>query len=995
MYRNPFFRFNLQLIFAFALFFLSTSLSVAQRTITGRITDEASGEPLPGVNVIIKNTNRGTASDVDGKYSIEVSPQDEFLVFSFVGYQEKEVEIDNRTEINVALTPKVQEMEEIVVVGYGTVKKSDLTGSVSSVKSEELNELSSSNALDALSGKLAGAQISSSSGEPGSNPIVRVRGIGTINNANPIYVVDGVIVEDISFLSPSDIESVELLKDASATAIYGSRGANGVFMITTKSGQADESRINFSTEVGIQQLRNKIDLLDGEEFARAYNDIVPNAINNPGAVDNIDWQDQIFKQNPVVQNYNLSLSGGSEKINYYFSGGMHDTKGIIPKSNYQRYNVKLNTEYQVREFLNVGTKLSGAYVDDQIAPGVVGTAYRAWPIDKPYDENGDFAEVRGNGNPLASIAYSNNSTSSYKFVSNMFAEIDFLENFKFKTSYQLNLDHSKNRNFTPEFSVSPTQQNQRSRLSQSFTEDRAWIFENTLNYDNTFDEHHLKVLAGFTAQKNTFESPSVTVYNLIRDDPDFWYLNASTNDTLFDFGSGEYTTTMNSYLFRTNYTYAGKYLFTGSFRADGSSKFREGNRWGYFPSFALGWNISKEPFFPDLEFLDNLKIRSSWGMIGNEKISWSDRFSLIGNAGAVFGLDEALQAGATYQGTGNSDIQWESTVQFNTGIEIKAFNNKLTTEVDFYNKITQDILVNLSVPAYYGIGAFQRVRFNAAEVLNRGIELNAQWRQKLDDFNYSVSINASTVHNEVLSIEANTPTDSVIYGGTLSNGDQVTATYIGESIGSFYGYETVGVFQNEEELNQYASIPSQDVGDLRYKDVNGDGEITEDDRKIIGSPIPDLNYGFSFSLGYKGFNLSANFQGQIGNEIYNAKNQTRFGIYNFEGRVRDRWTGEGTSNTEPDLDGQAGNYEPSDYFIENGSYLRLRNLTLSYSLPDKYLSTIGFQKATLYLRGNNLFSITDYSGYSPDIGGGPLSAGIDNGVYPITRVYSFGLNVTF
>ncbi len=977
------------------IFLLSLNIVNAQRMIQGIVKDASTGNPLPGVNIIIEGTTRGTSTDAEGNFALEVKPEDEILEFSFVGYEKKKLPIGNEDHLEVLLSQKSQEMEEIVVVGYGTMKKSDLTGSVSSVKSESLNKLSSSNALDALAGKLSGAQISSSSGEPGSNPIVRVRGVGTINNANPIYVVDGVILDDISFLSSSDIESVELLKDASATAIYGSRGANGVFMITTKSGSAEESTITFSSEVGIQELQKKIDLLNGEEFARAYNDIVPGAINNPGAVDNVDWQNQIYRDNPVMQNYNLSVSGGAEDLNYYFSGGVHDTKGIVPKSDYRRYNLKLNTDYRVREYVNIGTKISAAYVDDEIAPGVIETAYRAWPIDKPYDEDGNFAEVRGSGNPLAAIEYSNNSSDIYRLVSNLFAEFYFLENFTFKTSYQLSYKNNKNTSFTPQYNVSPTQQNQRSSLSNTFTEDRTWIFENTLKYDNTIDEHSINVLTGFTAQQHTFESPGVTVYDLIRDDPDFWYLNAATNDTLFDFGSSEFTNSMVSYLFRANYSYDSKYLFTGSLRADGSSKFAEGNRWGYFPSFALGWNIAREPFFPKVKALEDVKIRASWGMIGNEKIGWADRYALIGNAGAVFGYDENLQAGATYQGAGNSDIRWEATEQFNTGLEIKAFNNRLITELEFYNKKTKDILVNLSVPGYYGVGSFQEVRFNAAEVLNTGFEFNTKWREKIKNFNYSVGLNFSTVHNEVLSIDASTPSDSVIYGGTLANGDQVTATYIGNSIGAFYGYETLGVFQNEDELEEMPTLSGQDEGDLIYKDQDGNETITENDKTIIGSPIPDFTFGVQFSAGYKGFNLSLDLQGQYGNEVYNAKNQTRFNIYNFEGHVRDRWTEEGSSDSEPDLDSQAGNYEPSDYFVEDGSFLRLRNITFSYELPEKILKSVGFRNAVVYLKANNLFTLTKYSGYSPDIGGNALNSGIDHGVYPITRSYAMGINVTF
>ncbi|MFP3860834.1 MAG: SusC/RagA family TonB-linked outer membrane protein, partial [Bacteroidales bacterium] len=597
-----------RLFFFSLIFLLSINIVLAQRMIEGTVKDASTGNPLPGVNITVEGSTRGTASDAEGNFALEVTPEDEILEFSFVGYEEKEVPIEDEEQFEVLLSPESQEMEEVVVVGYGTMKKSDLTGSVSSVKSESLSKLSSSNALDALAGKLSGAQISSSSGEPGSNPIVRVRGVGTINNANPIYVVDGVILDDISFLSSGDIESVELLKDASATSIYGSRGANGVFMITTKSGSAEQSTITFSSEVGIQEIQKKIDLLNGEEFARAYNDIVPGAINNPEAVDNVDWQDMIYRDKPVMQNYNLAVSGGTEDLSYYFSGGVHDTKGIVPKSDYRRYNLKLNTDYRVREYVNIGTKISAAFVDDEIAPGVIETAYRAWPIDNPYDEDGNFAEVRGSGNPLAAIEYSNNSSDIYRLVSNLFAEFYFLENFTFKTSYQLSYEDNKNTSFTPQYNISPTQQNQRSSLSNTFTKDRTWIFENTLTYDNTIDKHNINVLAGYTAQQNTFESPGVTVYDLIRDNPDFWYLNASTNDTLFDFGSSEFTNSMVSYLFRTNYSYDNKYLFTGSLRADGSSKFAEGNRWGYFPSFALGWNIAREPFFPESRALEDVKI---------------------------------------------------------------------------------------------------------------------------------------------------------------------------------------------------------------------------------------------------------------------------------------------------------------------------------------------------------------------------------------------------
>lgn len=980
------------------LLLMATSLQAQERTITGTVSDAKSGETLPGANIVVKGTQNGTMSGADGSFTLEIKPGADTLVISFIGYQRTEVPVTSRQNYDIAIAPKAKALDEVVVIGYGTVKKSDLTGSVTSVKGEELTKISSSNPLEAMKGKMAGAQISSSSGEPGSNPIVRVRGVGTLNNANPIYVVDGVIVDDISFLSSNDIKSVELLKDASATAIYGSRGANGVFIITTKSGgDGAEPSISFKSEYGIQQLQNELDLLNGVEFAKALNDISPGTINNLDAVDSYDWQDAIFQENPVMQSYDLSVSGGTDKLNYYLGTGVFDREGIIPKSQYTRYNLKLNTKYQARDYITFGANISGAYTDDEGAPNVVQSAYRAWPIDTPYDDEGNFAEVRGNGNPLAAIEYSNNTTKSYRLVGNLFTEIEFLKNLKFKTSYQFDLRHGKNRNFIPEYFVSATQQNARNSLSIDFTEDRRWIWENTLNYNLDTEKHTINAVAGFTAQEQFYESPNVTMYRLVREDPLFWHFNASLTDTV-DVSNNlgdAYKNSMLSFLFRTNYSYENKYLATVSMRADGSSKFREKERYGYFPSFALGWNVSNEPFFPDWEAINHFKIRGSWGIIGNEKINWYDRFSLIGSQyGAVFGQPEGLQPGATFFSAGNQELLWENTRQTNLGIEVGAYADKLTAGVDYYRKETEDILVMLDVPGYYGFGSFQRVRFNAASVRNSGVEFNLSFKDEIGNINYSVTASGSTVHNEVMELGATTPTDSIIYGGNLANGARVTATRVGESIGYFVGYETQGVFQNESELNQYPHLASQDVGDLIYVDQNDDGEITPDgDRVKIGSPIPDFTFGLGLNVSYSNLSLSLDFQGQVGNEIYNAKNQTRFSVYNFEGRVRDRWTGEGTSESEPELDGRAGNYEQSDYFIEDGSYLRLRSAVLSYDLPKKWMSKAGLSAANIYLRGTNIFTLTDYSGYSPDLGGSPLASGIDSGIYPITSVYTLGLNI--
>ncbi|MCF8381265.1 MAG: TonB-dependent receptor [Bacteroidales bacterium] len=984
------------MVFLGLLFFFSNAYA-QPRVISGKIIDAADASALPGVNVVIKGTTTGVISNLLGEYTIQVSGDDAILIFSYIGYEKLEQSVAGISILDVNLKQETTALDELVVIGYGTVRKSDLTGSVSSVKGDDLIKIPSSNPLMALQGKVSGVQVSSSSGEPGGAAIVRVRGVGTLNNTNPIFVVDGVILDDVSFLNTNDIASIEALKDASATAIYGSRGANGVFIITTKMGGfGKEAQVNFKSELSVQKLQKEIDVLSGREFAEVLNEITPGTINNLDAVADYDWQESIFQENPLIKSYDLSFMGGSDKMGYYLGAGVYDQDGIIPKSTYKRYNFKLNTDYQIKKNIKVGSNMSASYIDDDNAPNVVISAYRAWPIDEPYDANNNFAEVRGTGNPLAAIEYSNSNSKNLRLINNTYIELTLLKDIKLKSSYQLDYSAQREKIFSPEYYVSPTQQVTRNSLSLDFTEDRRWIWENTASYYKEIGEHRINAVAGITAQELYYESPGMTVNRLINEDPTFWYVNAALSDTVY-VGDSPYETSMSSFLGRVNYSFNGKYLFTASFRADGSSKFESNNQWGYFPTFATGWNISDEDFFPEVDAIDNLKIRASWGIIGNEKISWNDRYSLIGNDfGAVFGSPELIQSGATFSGTGNDLLTWESTYQTNLGFELNAFSNKFTAEVDFYRKETKDILVYLSVPGYYGFGSYAKVRFNAANVLNRGMELNLGWREKKGDFFYSFNVLATTVHNEVLELGATSPSDSIIYAGSLSNGQRVTATTVGNSIGYFLGYRIQGVFQNQDDLDTYPSIYGQKIGDLIYEDVVKDGVINEKDKVEIGSPIPDLIYGFSATLGYKKFSVSMDFQGQYGNEIYNGKNQTRFSLYNFEGKVRDRWNGEGSSNTEPKITSLGGNYQTSDYFIENGSYLRLRTLLISYDLPEKLMEKAGLGKSIIYLRGTNIFTLSSYSGYSPDIGGfDPLSTGIDQGIYPITSAYSLGINVTF
>jgi len=965
------------------------------RTVSGTVTDLEEGEPLIGVTVVLQNTSKGTITDYNGEYSIEVESPTDTLVFSYVGYSTRKVAagVENRLDIQLAL--EAEALDEVVVVGYGTMRKSDLTGSVFSVKGKEINQNPDANALQGLQGRVPGVQVSSPSGNPGENPVVRIRGVATfLGGASPIFVVDGVITDDISFLNSGDIESVEVLKDASATAIYGTRGANGVIIITTKSGQTGKPQVNLNATYSQEFVPQKIDVLEAREFAQVVNEIQPGTFNNLDALPNTNWQDEVINDGAPIQKYELSVSGGSDNYTYYFGGSYYDQTGVLEKSDYQRYSLKLNNNLKATDFLSIGTNLTFSKEDKNNPPGVVATAYRAWPTSTPTNAEGEFIEVMGSGNPLAAIEVTNNFDDRLRAIGNLYADLNFLRDFTFRTSYQLDWRLRENTSFSPVFFVSPQQQNEINDLSKSRDLQNNWIWENTLTYKKDFGNNRFNIVGGYTAQEFSSEGFSANVDDLIRESEDFWYISAGDATTLNAFNS-ESSFSYISYLFRLNYSFAGKYLFTGTFRRDGSSKFGPDNRWGNFPSLALGWRLSEEPFLAGVKSLDNLKFRVSWGINGNDQIPFNGRFARVGSNSleAVFGPGEVLVPGATLTDAGNPGLQWENTESYDIGLEFSFLSGRITGELDYYNKQTDKVLVSLLLPAHFGNGAFNRVVFNAADVENSGFEFFLNYNNSVGDFTYNLGINGSTVNNEVLSVGA---ADEFIQDGSLNNGQLVTRTEKGFPVGAFFGYKTEGVFQNEAELNQFATLPGQRVGDFRYQDTNNDGTISPEDRVVLGSYIPDYLFGFNADVGYKGFNLQVFFQGQVGNEIYNGKRAVRPELYNFESFILDRWTGEGSTNSQPRLTNAGLNYSPSDWFIEDGSFLRIRNVTLSYQPNKAFLQRFGLGSASIFLRGTNVHTFTEYSGYSPEIASqNVLSSGIDLGLYPITAVYSAGINLSF
>lgn len=981
----------------FFLFFCSPALFAQKNTYTGTVTDAGSNDPLIGVSILIKGTSSGTVSDYDGNYQLEANRGDT-LIFSYTGYKASTLALGAQLVNDIALNSDINLLDEVVVVGYGTVKKSDLTGSVATVKAEDITKVPASNAMQALQGKVAGLQIISTSGDPGAAPVVRLRGVTTLNNNNPIAVIDGVItdIEAVSLINPNDIASIEVLKDASAAAIYGSRGAAGVVIVTTKQGVAGENRVSISLERGYESVANRIDVMSGAEFATYLNAIEPGTYNNLDALPDTDWQDLIFQDNAAITNANFSLSGGSDKATYYFGLGYFGQEGVLQKSGYDRLTGKINTGFNVSSNIKIGLDLSVQLSDKENAPGVINTALQAWPIDTPYEEDGvTFAEVNG-GNALAAIEFTNSDTRQLRSIGNLYASWTLFDVLTLKTSLQYDANEGKTRSFSPAFFVGPLQQNEINDLAYEIGTGSTVISENTLSYDQYFGKHGVNAVVGYSAQDSRFEYLRGQTEGLLREGDLFRFLDAGQEE--FERAGNNFgRSTLISYLGRVNYAYDSRYLFTASLRRDGSSKLGPANRYGNFPSVAMGWNVSNEPFFSQVGFINRLKLRASWGIIGNEKIDGNAQYSLIiPGADSVFGPDESQNPGATFSGGGNPQLRWEETQQTNIGLDLGLMEDKLIVELDYYVKQTNDILVPLQPVGYTGIGAFRSIFYNAATVENKGFEWNVNYRDRAGAFNYRVGVIGTTIQNQVLDIGQGLGADSLLIGGGLANGQQIARSSVGQPIGYFYGYDVIGVFQTDEEVAANASLFGQEAGDLRYRDVNNDGVINADDRTLIGNSIPDLIYGFSAEVGYRSFTLSADFQGQIGNDIYNGKQAVRFTTLNYEERFNEYWTGPGSTNTDPRPSLGGVNYSPSSYFVEDGSFLRLRTLTLNYALSAAKAQQWRISGMNVYLRATNLFTATNYSGYTPEIGiGSAVDGVIDRGIYPVTKVFTLGLNAQF
>ncbi|MEQ9442548.1 MAG: TonB-dependent receptor [Cyclobacteriaceae bacterium] len=1008
------------------------------KTITGKVTDENS-DAMPGVNILVKNTTIGTVTDIDGNYRLNVPNDATTLVFSSIGYTSEEIIIGGQSIINLEMEPDIQSLSEVVVVGYGTQEKRDVTGAISSVNSSDIQKIPVTSFDQALQGQVAGVNITQNSGTPGGNVSVRIRGVGTPGSSNePLYVVDGFPIlnenlgtsffnqnnNPLAALNPNDIESIEVLKDASAAAIYGSRAANGVVIITTKRGAEGRMKVNFDAYYGVQQAANLPELLNPQEFATLANEAIinedfPFPLNpewsDPAALGDrgTDWMGALFRTAPM-QNYNLGISGGNETIQGAVSLNYFNQDGIIIGSGFDRFSLRANTDLKVNNRFKLGNSLTVSRTITEGVPtndgthGLITQALARLPTLPIYNPDGSFAGVYGSNtyysgldNPIARAHEIENTINKSRVLGTVFAEYSILPGLIWKTNVGADMTFANGSNYLPavlDRGLYTLQQTQ--SLDVYSHEGLDWVIENTLSYDKSFGSHVFTGLLGYTSQKfdrNYLSSSGNTFVN-----ENIRGLNGSLVDNRNTSGYIEERTLI-SYLGRLNYSYDDTYLLTASIRRDGSSTFGPNNKWGVFPSFSAGVRLSNLDFMQNITFLDELKLRGSWGQVGNQSglTPGSYNTSLTNsNVGHVFGQEPGVGApGVALQQIGNPALRWETTTQMDFGIDASFFEGKMTLTADYYIKDTEDLLINVPVPST--VGSPKNPAVNAGEVRNKGLELALGYRKYSGNFHYDLSANISLYDNEVLGLGQDG--EQIIYGDYKSRTYSKTAK--GLPIGSMYGMVMDGIFQNQAEVDAHATQPGAEPGFFRFKDLNDDGVINDDDRTIIGNPFPDFIYGLTGNFSYKNFDLNILIQGVQGNDLYNRLKNDLYDIQGFSNGSQDlmnRWHGEGTSNTIPKLSLEGNNnvnFSPTNsWYVEDGSFVRLRNVQLGYNLPRTIAEKAGLSNARIYLGAQNLLTLTNYSGMDPEVGDlnqNVLKSGYDDGNYPQARVYRLGVSLEF
>lgn len=984
------------------------------KTVTGTVTD-VSGEPIIGANIRIKGTTTGTITDIDGNFSIEAKPQSVIEV-SYIGYLTQETVINNQKSIRFLLKEDTKTLDEVVVIGYGVQKKADLTGSVANINTEKLNTQSNANIGQALQGKIAGVDIVSYGGAPGSGTRIMVRGIGTLNNASPLYIVDGMYMNSIDHINPNDIASIDVLKDASSAAIYGSRAANGVIIVTTKEGSNTEGKpiIDLSVNLGISTASKFLDMLDAKGWAEVTT-IARQAIGKPAldmATDlankpDNDWQDIMFRP-ALMQNYNLAVKGGGKYSTYYTGLGYFNQDGIVKGTNYQRYNIQSKNDYK-RGIFSAGTNLIISFSHDkplhqELRGGMIGTILQSVPTLEKYDDTreggygGTYGDVVNIPHPLAII--DDNIMDRYnenvKIFANLYAQIELFKGLKYKLNLTPDFSFERYKNYLNKYDFGLAT-NSITQLTERQRRRRNILVENLLTFDRTFGEHKISALAGYTYQDSRFRHIQAYGEGLPQGLEE---IDAATTNRSNEGNS--WRSVLTSILGRVFYSYQNKYLFTATIRRDGSSKFGKNNRYGYFPSFSLGWNVAEEKFMENVHWLDQLKLRGGYGVLGNQEIDNYQYSSTITTGINYPDGNGGLLQGAFPKNFANPDIKWEETAMTNVGIDFMAFNNRLSLTADYYVKNTKDILLTVPIPISSG-GANDPIR-NAGKIRNNGFEFNLGWMdQPNPDISYGINLIGSFNKNKVIAMGSESGS---IKGGSTNQNITTSETKAGYPIGGYWLISTAGYFNSQEEVDAYAKDgkkiqPAAEPGDIKFVDANNDGVINDDDRVFQGSPFPDFTFALNGNMRYKNFDLSIGLQGVLGNKIYNATRQTLEDVTkgsNFLASCLDYWTPENKNASHPRLtwdDPNRNTRAESDRYLENGSYLRLRSVQLGYTFPQTWFKG-AIQHARVYINAENLFTITSYSGYSPDVNADNANyRGFDNFIYPTNRTFMLGLNVTF
>ncbi len=1028
------------LFYTFLTAFTLGTFVLQAQTLEGIIRDQTTGETLPGANIVLKGTTQGTVTDIDGQYSLRLPVGAHVVVYSFVGYSPREISIsleEGETLVrNIELMPDITTFEEFVVVGYGTQQKKVVTGAISSVDADEITATPILRVEQAMQGRAAGVQVTNLSGQPGEAPTVRIRGAGTTGNAEPLYVVDGMVVGGIDYLNPGDIESIDVLKDAASAAIYGARAANGVVLITTKSGTKGDLTLNYSFYQGFQNVARYVDVLNSEQYMMMMNEGAINAGSTDLPFDldeiprhNTDWQRELFESNAPIANHELSISGGSERSTYASSLSYFTQEGIIggDRSQFDRFTARLNTRHQVNDFIRFGNNLAYSHI---IRRGIASNASfnaaysSALNIDPltpvfqddedilsqpPYSNQpvvtNDEGRVYGISenigaeivNPLALLEIQTGETRVDKIVGNVFGEIEPLENLTFRSSLGIDLAYVLGDSYQPLFFLNGAQYNlEKTSVQKNIDRYYTWQFENTLLYANNIDDHNFSVLVGTTANKSNFENLYGFNADVDVSNPDHVYLNMAT-DTVWQAYGGAGHSALLSLFGRVTYDYQARYAFNATIRRDGSSKFGPNNRFGTFPSFGVTWMISEENFFPSLGPLEVIKLRASWGVNGNQEIGDYQFISTIDRSrGYIFGGGRAFGASPSY--IANLDIRWEESEQIDIAIDFGAYDNRLTGTVDYYIKTTKGLLERIPIPGHVGNDP---PFANVGSVENRGVEMSLNWRNYGRDLRYSIGANAAYNRNKMTKIGNE---EGVLPGATYAVAGMVTRTELGLPIAYFYGWVTDGIFQNWNEvyqhLNQDGNMlqPNAQPGDVRFVDINGDGVINEDDRTMIGKPTPDWTFGMNANFEYKNFDFGFLVIGSYGNDVFNGIRRRDLNNTNLSTDMLDRWTGEGTSNTIPrfTFSDTNQNNRISDLYIEDASFVRLKNIQIGYTLPSNLLNRIKARSWRFYISAENLFTLTGYSGADPEIGAlSSFDIGIDRGVYPHARTFRLGTSITF